>query len=268
MPVRPWILATGHPATPVRPDTAWILDPRLSRPAVSSVGKFAPGHWARLFLRLAETFSYQPAYLRLVVTISSNPAVFFNLFGRLVVVTFSPHPAVPAICRLLVAVTFSPHPAVSLLGLLVALTFSPHQVSRPTGTRRPWIQYRALSIRRGPSAQLLGPGQSTTPLDTGHWPSGRARPPRYGLAFGFQAVPPCCLFCRNDGPGHWALAGRPRLSAHGYWALAIWTRPPVFRPCILGPGHPATPLSPLMLDPGHPAMPVSVPPLDIGPSAC
>jgi hypothetical protein len=124
-----------------------------------------------------------------------HPAV--SSTGRLLAVTFSPRPAVPAICRLLVAVTFSPHLAVSPIGRLVAVTFSPHQVFRPTRTYQPRITIpgtvhpaRPVCPVTGPwpinHARLLGywaqaiwpsPSTPSLPGDTGPWPSGHARPP-------------------------------------------------------------------------------------------
>jgi hypothetical protein len=165
-----------------------------------------PGHWAGCFFeRLKRSVPTQ--------LISDQPTgggdeqfppgCFFNRIGRMVFVTFSPHPAISPIGRL-VAVTFSPHPAVpAICRLLVAVTFSPHQVFRPTGTRRPQIQYRALSIQRRPSARLLGPGQSTTPVcpDTGPWPSGHpAMPSAWILGPGYPATADCPWFLIHGHP--------------------------------------------------------------------
>jgi hypothetical protein len=97
MPVRPWILASGHSAKPVRPDTAWILDSRRSRPAVCD-GPWTLGPVVSLIgIDVQSPPGLSPISRLVVVTNSSHPDVVFNPFGRLVVVTFSPHPAVDAL---------------------------------------------------------------------------------------------------------------------------------------------------------------------------
>jgi hypothetical protein len=198
-PARPvcptiWSWPINHARLPVDtgpwpPRYGLVLDSRLSHPAVSSVGATALDTGPRCFSSISRDVQ-------------------------------------------------SP-PGLSPISLLVAVTFSP-----PGCLADLWPSAPDSIPGFVPSARLLGPGQSTTPVcpDTGPWPSGHARlpvdtgpwspgharPPRYGLDLGFQAVPPGCLFCRRDGPGHWALLFLPSaetFSPHPVYLLsAYWWR--------------------------------------------
>jgi hypothetical protein len=157
-PVCPWILGPGHPATPVRP---WIQ---------------ATGHPAT---------PVRPDTAWILDSRLSPPG---RLFSR------RDGPGHWARC-------FFDQPRRSVPTRLISYqptgggdVQSPPDVW-PTGARRPQIQYRALSIRRGPSARLLGPGQSTTPVcpDTGPWPSGHPATPSAWILGAGHGCPPLVL---------------------------------------------------------------------------
>jgi hypothetical protein len=169
-------LDTGHPATPVRPDTAWILD--SSPPGCLFCRHDDPGQWARLFLPSAETFS--PT--RLIsdqLTGGGDDQFTPGCFLQ------SDRPTGGCDIQ-------SPPGYISDRPTGGGDVQYP-QVLRPTCARRPRIQYRALANQPRPSARLLGPGIPP-------------RPPARILGPGHPAMPvrPWIL-----GPGHPAMPVRP-----------------------------------------------------------